>query len=309
LAKGLVIKSTGSWYRVISEGKMWDCKIKGKFRMKGIRSTNPIAVGDLVEFKPEDETTAVIQKIEQRKNYIIRRSSNLSKESHIIAANVDQAVLIVTANFPETLSSFIDRFLVSAEAYKIPVCIVVNKMDLYSEKELAIVNRWEEVYTEVGYGFLKVSAEKDENVDAFAELLNGKISVLAGNSGVGKSTLVNSIAPGLDLKTASISDYHKKGQHTTTFAEMFPLDDEGWIIDTPGVKAFGLLDVHREELHHYFPEMFRLLEDCQFGNCTHTHEPKCAVKEAVAEGEIAEERYLNYIAMLDDENEKHRKPF
>lgn len=277
--------------------------------MKGIRSTNPIAVGDLVVIKPEDSSTAVIEKIEERKNYIIRRSSNLSKESHIIAANVDQAVLIVTVKFPETLSSFIDRFLVSAEAYKIPVCIVVNKTDLYTDAEKAILQHWEKIYTDIGYGFISVSAASGDNLAAFADALKGKISVLAGNSGVGKSSLVNTIAPQLDLKTSSISDYHQKGQHTTTFAEMFPLDDESWIIDTPGVKAFGLLDVHKTELHHYFPEMFRLLEDCQFGNCSHTHEPKCAVKQAVADGVISEERYTNYIAMLEDENEKHRKPF
>lgn len=277
--------------------------------MKGIRSTNPIAVGDIVEFDKEDDETGVIRKIVERKNYIIRRSSNLSKESHIIAANVDQAVLIATINYPETLTSFIDRFLVSAEAYKIPVTIVFNKIDLYSEEENQTLDEWISIYEKVGYKCLKVSAEKDINIDQFKHLLEGSISVLSGNSGVGKSTLINKIAPHLDLKTAAISGYHKKGQHTTTFAEMFSLGNNGWIIDTPGVKAFGLLEMHKKELHHYFPEMFELLDQCQFANCTHTHEPKCAVKEAVENGEISTIRYNNYINMLEDENEKHRKPF
>ncbi len=313
MKKGIVIKSTGSWYSVKEEdGQIYDCKIKGKFRLKGIRSTNPIAVGDRVEFKmvePDkiDDTDHVglITKIEERNNYIIRKSTNLSKQSHIIAANIDQAFLVVTINFPVTTTTFIDRFLASAEAYRISCTLIFNKVDRYTEEQIKKMNALIELYEGIGYRCLVTSAKENIGVDTLKSWMKNKTNVFSGHSGVGKSTLINLIDSKLDLKTKEISDYHNTGKHTTTFSEMFELELGGYIIDTPGIKGFGMLEMEKEEIGHYFPEIFERLENCQFYNCTHIHEPGCEVKKAVAEGEISESRYFSYVGLLDGE-EKHR---
>jgi len=308
LDKGVVIKSTGSWYTVrLLNGELVNARIKGKFRLKGIRTTNPIAVGDHVSMVEEEDGTAVINKIEDRKNYIIRKSINLSKHSHIIAANIDQAILIVTLTQPKTYTAFIDRFLVTAEAYHIPTIIVFNKIDLYDDKEKEELDTLEQAYRKVGYECLTVSAEKKINIDSFAALMKDKVSMVSGHSGVGKTTLLNSIEPSLDLKTSEISEVHQSGKHTTTFAEMFELSFGGYLIDTPGIKAFGLIDFNKEELSHYFIEMRELLGGCQFNNCVHINEPKCAVKEAVQQGQIEGFRYDNYLGIYhSDESENYR---
>jgi ribosome biogenesis GTPase len=304
--KGLVIRNTGSWYSVLTDdGQLIESKIKGNFRLKGIRSTNPVAVGDRVTVGEGNWITA----IEDRKNYIIRKSINLSKQSHILAANVDQAILVVTVVNPQTSTTFIDRFLASAEAYRVPVILVFNKTDLLDEEmhhyQEAMVN----LYQTIGYQCLQVSAETGSGIDALRDLLGGKVTLLSGNSGVGKSTLINRLVPGASQRTAEISDAHNTGQHTTTFSEMIPLGG-GWLIDTPGIKGFGTFDMEPEELTSYFKEIFRFSQDCRFSNCTHTHEPGCAVLKALEDHYIAESRYQSYLSMLEDKDEgKYRAAY
>lgn len=301
---GLVIKNTGSWYTVKTDSnQLVECKIKGNFRLKGIRSTNPVAVGDRVSITPNLEGTAFITSIEDRKNYIIRKSPNLSKQSHIIAANVDQAFLVVTINRPVTSTTFIDRFLASAEAYRVPVVLLFNKTDALEDEEREYQQIMIDLYETVGYQCLAISAANGSGMDKVRELLAGKTTVLSGNSGVGKSTLINSLLPDVQLKTAEISDAHNAGTHTTTFSEMLELPEGGYIIDTPGIKGFGTFDIEPEELTSYFKEIFHFSKDCRFNNCTHTHEPGCAVLKAVEEHYIAQSRYLSYLNMLEDKEE------
>jgi len=305
---GIVAKSTGSWYKVVTaNGDCFDCRIKGKLRLKGFKTTNPVAVGDTVDFFAEDATTGVIASIHERKNAIIRKASNLSKQSHIIAANVDQAMLIISLRQPQTLNTFVDRFLVSAEAYGIPVVIVVNKIDLLEDEHE--LTEWKSIYEPCGYTVLPVSVLREEGIGEVENVLRGKITVLSGNSGVGKSSLINKIDSNLDLKTNAVSQSHAKGQHTTTFAELFELAGGGSVIDTPGVKAFGLLDMQSDNIGHYFPEMRQLMHECQYSDCTHMHEPNCAVMKAVEDGAIHVKRYESYIAMCEDKNDKHRKGY
>lgn len=300
MEKGTVIKSTGSWYMVrLEDGRLAECRIRGKFRLEGIRTTNPVAVGDIVEVE-EGQDGDVITRIEPRKNYIIRKSTNLSKESHILASNVDQALLIVTITHPVTSTVFIDRFLASAEAYNIPVVLVFNKLDLYDEEDRVMWGGLSAIYEKIGYPCYGVSTISGENIRQVKELLKNKVSVLSGLSGVGKSSLINRIEPGLALKTAGISDAHDSGKHTTTFAEMFPLSEGGYIIDTPGIRSFGTIDMKKEEISHYFPEIFAKAKECRFYNCTHTHEPGCAVLEAVEKDEISESRYASYLSMMEE---------
>ena len=308
---GLVIKNTGSWYTVYTDdGQLIDSKIKGNFRLKGIRSTNPVAVGDFVEITCNQEGTAFITAIDDRRNYIIRKSSNLSKQSHIIAANVDQAFLVVTVNYPETSTKFIDRFLASAEAYRVPVVLVFNKCDLLSAEELHYQEMMMQLYDTIGYQCVSVSAIEGTGLDALHDLMKGKITLLSGHSGVGKSTLINSLLPGVNLRTSEISDAHNTGMHTTTFSEMLKLPDGGWLIDTPGIKGFGTFDMEREELSSYFREIFHFSKDCRFSNCTHTHEPGCAVLKALENHNIAQSRYESYLSMLDDKDEnKYREAY
>lgn len=311
MKKGIVIKSTGSWYKVLAtDNTYWDCKIKGKMRTKGIKSTNPVAVGDNVEFKieNEDQLVGVISKIDERKNYIVRKSINLSKRTHILAANIDHVYLLVTLVAPETHTGFIDRFLVTTEAYHIPVTLLFNKIDLLDEIGLQYLEDFKAVYQNIGYRCENISATDSKSVEFLKDEIKGKKVMFGGHSGVGKSTLVNSLEPDLELKTKEISATHLQGQHTTTFAEMFPLKKGGFIIDTPGIKAFGLIDFDKKELSHYFPEMRAILDNCKFNNCQHINEPHCAIKQAVEEGEINESRYYNYLMMhSDDENETFRK--
>ncbi len=302
---GLIIRNTGSWYTVrTDDGGLFDCKVKGTFRLKGIRSTNPVAVGDVVTITPgADGQTALIDGIEDRRNYIIRRASNLSKQSHIIAANVDMAALIVTIAHPETSTTFIDRFLASAEAYRVPVLIVFNKTDLYDDAERGQMQRLVSLYQDIGYRCVTCSAETGDGIDELRTELQGRTTLLSGNSGVGKSTLLNLLVPDADAKTAEISAAHDSGMHTTTFSQMFFLPQGGALIDTPGIKGFGTFDMEREEVSHYFREIFKASAECRFGNCTHTHEPGCAVLQAVAEGSIAESRFNSYLSMLEDKDE------
>ena len=305
---GTVYKSTGSWYTVkSSEGVFYECRIKGKFRTQGIKSTNPVAVGDMVEFELEtigDETVGIISAIQDRKNYIVRKSVKLSKQTHIIAANLDQVFLLVTLNNPPTFTSFIDRFLVTAEAYDIPVVLLFNKMDVYSEEERFEVAWLMDLYTKIGYTCLQIEAKQGKNVDKVRELMLGKTSMFAGHSGVGKSTLVNVLEPGLQLKTAEISEQHMQGQHTTTFAEMYDLSFDARIIDTPGIKGFGIVDMEKEEIGDYFPEFFALKSECKFNNCLHLDEPKCAIKEALERDAIAASRYRSYVQMITGEEDQ-----
>nr|WP_321235863.1 ribosome small subunit-dependent GTPase A [uncultured Psychroserpens sp.] len=307
---GLVYKSTGSWYTVKTNlGATYQCRIKGKFRLKGIKSTNPIAVGDIVDFELEtnnDEVTGVIHTIHDRTNYIVRKSVNLSKQTHIIASNVDQVFLLITIDNPPTFTSFIDRFLVTAEAYAVKTILLFNKVDTYSEDTLDEVRYLAHVYRKIGYECIGISAETGKNVDKVKSLMIDKVSMFAGHSGVGKSTLVNAIESGLDLKTKAISTQHSQGQHTTTFAEMFDLSFDAKIIDTPGIKGFGIVDMDKEEVGDYFPEFFELKQNCKFNNCLHVEEPKCAVKEALDKDEVSYSRYRSYLQILEGEDEHYR---
>ena len=309
--QGLVIKNTGSWYTVKTvEGSVVDCKIKGNFRLKGIRSTNPVAVGDHVEIELNSQNTAFITAIGDRKNYIIRKSQNLSKQSHIIAANVDQAFLVVTVERPQTSTTFIDRFLATAEAYSVPVVLVFNKTDLLDDSLMRYQRMMTDLYETVGYKCVAVSAETGEGMDELMEMLRDRITLLSGHSGVGKSTMINKLLPGVNLRTAEISDAHNTGMHTTTFSEMLPLPGGGYIIDTPGIKGFGTFDMEPEELTSYFKEIFRFSKDCRFSNCTHTHEPGCAVLKAVEDHYIAASRYQSYLSMLEDKDgNKYREAY
>jgi len=316
LKNGLVIKSTGSWYTVEDEnGNTYECKIKGKFRIKGIKNTNPVTVGDRVGFTLQNVSAdkneaqiGLITSISERRNYIIRRSINLSKQAHIIAANIDQAVLVVTMQYPVTTTTFIDRFLASAEAYRIPVLIVFNKVDRYNEDETEEMDLLIQIYQNIGYKCLKTSAKEGTGIDTFKAALQNKTNVVNGHSGVGKSTLINLIEPGLNLKTKEISDSHKTGKHTTTYSELFKLHFGGYIIDTPGIKAFGVLEMEPWEISHYFVEIFKISENCQYNNCSHTHEPGCAVKKAVEEYRIAPSRFRSYLGLLEPDD-KHRPAF
>jgi ribosome biogenesis GTPase len=308
--KGLVVKNTGSWYTVrTDDGRQIESKIKGNFRLKGIRSTNPVAVGDRVTIVVNQEGTAFISEIEDRRNYIIRKSQNLSKQSHILAANVDQALLVVTVNHPLTSTIFIDRFLASAEAYRVPVVLIFNKTDLLDNDESRYQEALINLYETIGYECRAISAETGDGVAELLPMLEGKITLLSGNSGVGKSTLINRLVPGADLRTSEISDAHNTGQHTTTFSEMIPIE-KGYLIDTPGIKGFGTFDMEPEELTSYFKEIFSFSKDCRFSNCTHTHEPGCAVLKALEDHYIAQSRYQSYLSMLDDKDDgKYREAF
>jgi ribosome biogenesis GTPase len=304
--RGLVIKSTGSWYQVQDEqGKQYDCRIKGKFRTKGIKTTNPIAVGDWVNIELEaDQDTAVITDLEPRKNYIIRKSVNLSKQTQIIGANLDQAILVVTLASPPTSLGFIDRFLVTAEAYDIPAILVFNKLDLFSDEGLEILGEYKSIYENIGYACYEVSAAKGININQIINLLKDKVTLVSGHSGVGKSTLINSIVPNASLKTGNISDWSDKGKHTTTFAEMIDLPFGGKLIDTPGIRELGIVDIEKKELSHFFPEMRAFLNKCRFNNCVHINEPGCVVLEAVEEGAIEPSRYESYISMYNNDDNR-----
>ncbi len=308
--RGLVYKSTGSWYTVKTEfGDTYECRIKGKFRIKGIKSTNPIAVGDYVDFELEtsnNTTSGIINTIHERKNYIVRKSVNLSKQTHIIASNIDQVFLMVTINNPPTLTSFIDRFLVTAEAYSIKTILLFNKIDVYDQETLNEVRYLAHVYRTIGYECIGISATTGKNNDKVKALMHNKTSMFSGHSGVGKSTLINAIEPDLDLKTKEISSLYMQGQHTTTFAEMYDLSFGGKIIDTPGIKGFGVVDMDKEEVGDYFPEIFKLKQDCKFNNCLHINEPKCAVKQALDNDAIAFSRYRSYLQIIEGEDENYR---
>ncbi len=302
--QGVVIKSSGSVYAVrVADGAVVDCRVKGNFRLKGIKSTNPVAVGDCVEFDVRADGTAYIVDIMERRNYIVRKASNLSKQSHILAANLDLCFLVVTVSHPVTSTTFIDRFLASAEAYRVPVVLVFNKTDLYSPAEQEELEYLTALYESIGYRCIQTSAESGAGVEQLREAMRGKVSLLAGNSGVGKSSLVNAVAPQLAAKVGEISKVHDAGMHTTTYTEMFEFMPGSYIVDTPGVKGFGSYAMEKEEIPHYFVEFFALSTDCKYGNCTHTHEPGCAVLAALERGEIAPSRYQSYLSMLDDEEE------
>lgn len=299
-----MIKSTGSRYRVLDEeGNIHECHLRGRFRVSGVRTTNPVAVGDRVTI---DVTGGVITTLSPRRNYIIRKASNLSRESQIIAANIDQAFLVITVKMPETPVEFIDRFLATAEAYRIPAVILINKTDLYGEEEMEQARLITDVYMKIGYRVLMISVTGDKSLDEVEEALRNKTTLISGNSGVGKSSLLNRLNPALSLKTGPISDYHEQGRHITTFPEMHPLPGGGYVIDTPGIRGFGVIDFDRREIYHFFPEIFRISSGCRFHNCIHIDEPGCAVREAVASGEIEPWRYRSYVSMVLEDNEKYR---
>jgi len=308
--RGIVYKSTGAWYTVKSEdGEFFECRIKGKFRIQGIKSTNPVAVGDKVSFEIEevgDEKVGVITEIEDRSNYIIRKSVKLSAQTHIIAANIDQVFLIVTIRNPKTYTIFIDRFLATAVAYDIPAVLLFNKMDIYDEAEVQEIEKLMALYTDIGYTCYGISAKTGVGIGEIKSSMEAKTSMFAGHSGVGKSTLINLISPDINIKTTEISEQHLQGRHTTTFAEMYDLDFGARIIDTPGIKGFGIVDMDPDEIGDYFPELFRLKADCKFNNCLHLDEPKCAVKKALEEGEISESRYMSYVQMVTGEEDTYR---
>lgn len=308
---GRVIRNTGSWYEVrTDDGRTVRCKVKGNFRLRGIRSTNPVAVGDGVTLREGETGDAFITEIDERRNYIIRKASNLSKQSHILAANLDLAVLMVTVAKPETSTTFIDRFLASAEAYRVPVILAFNKTDILTPEEQEQVHYLQWLYTDIGYETFALSALHGKGVEALREAIRGKTTLLAGHSGVGKSTLLNTLIPSAQVRTAAISEAHGTGMHTTTFSELFELPDGGSLIDIPGIKGFGTFDMEREEVAHYFREIFAVSEACRFNNCTHTHEPGCAVLEATRQHRIAPSRYASYLSMLDDKEEgKYRAAF
>lgn len=309
---GLVIRNTGSWYVVkADDGRVLNCKIKGNFRLKGIRTTNPVAVGDRVTVSDEVDGAAFIIGITPRANYIIRRASNLSKEASIIAANVNRAYLVVTLAHPATSTTFIDRFLATAEAYRVPATIVINKIDLLgTEEDRELLDAVSYLYTSIGYGVMHVSALTGEGIEDLRSAISNGVSLFSGNSGVGKSSIINSLIPGLDLRTAEISVQHDTGMHTTTFSEMFPVPGGGYIIDTPGVKGFGTIDFDKHEVGHFFPEIFKYAHDCRYGDCTHTHEPGCAVLKALEEHLIAQSRYTSYLSIIEDSaSDKYRKPY
>ena len=308
---GLVTKNTGSWYTVFTDdGRSVECKIKGSFRLKGIRSTNPVVIGDGVEIEENNEGTALISNIDERRNYMIRRASNLSKQSHILAANIDLAVLIITVNYPRTTTVFTDRFLATAEAYRITALLIFNKTDLYNADEIKYLDALIHLYTTIGYSCLKTSAVTNEGIDDIKHVLAGKTTLLSGHSGVGKSTIINKLLPDVNLKTSDISEYHKMGMHTTTFSEMIPLPSGGYIIDTPGIKGFGTIEMEGAEVAHYFPEIFKFSAKCHFNNCTHTNEPGCAVTKAVEEQYISESRYKSYLNILEDKDDnKYREAY
>jgi ribosome biogenesis GTPase len=307
---GIVYKSTGSWYTVKADNnQIYDCRIKGKFRMKGIKSTNPIAVGDVVDFEIDETSDAItgsIHHIHERKNYIVRKSVNLSKQTHIIASNIDIVFLIVTINNPITTTSFIDRFLVTAEAYHIKAVLLFNKIDTFDEAMSDEQLFLQHVYTQIGYDCLLVSAKNGKGLDQLKEIMQGKVCMFSGHSGVGKSTLVNALEPTLNLKTKEISDLHQQGQHTTTFAEMFDLTFGSKIIDTPGIRGFGIVDMEKQEIKGYFPEFFKLEDQCKFNNCLHKEEPNCAIKKALEEDRIAWSRYKSYLQILEGDEEQYR---
>ncbi|NJB83238.1 ribosome small subunit-dependent GTPase A [Wenyingzhuangia aestuarii] len=306
---GIVTKSTGSWYSVRTEsGEIHQCRIPGKFRMKGIKSTNPIAVGDEVVFELEPKKdTGVVKEIKERRNFIVRKSVNLSKQTHIIASNIDIAFLVVTLHNPETTTTFIDRFLATAEAYSIKAILLFNKVDTHDEEMVEYREAFQYIYTSIGYECINVSAKEKINLDKVKEVMQNKVTLFAGHSGVGKSTLVNALEPTLNIKTKEISEQHQQGQHTTTFAEMHPLSFGGYIIDTPGIRGFGVVDFNKYEVTDYFPELFELKSGCKFNNCTHIDEPKCAVKAALEQGLISETRYESYLQLLKEEEEHYRQ--
>lgn len=306
--KGLVIKSTGSHYRILyAEGKTIECTIKGKFRVKELRTTNPVAVGDYIMFEFEkSNSSGVITEVLDRKNYILRKSSNLSKQYQIIAANLDQVFLMITIILPETPVEFIDRFLITAEAYRIPANIIINKTDLYGEEEQSKMLNLISLYSKIGYECFSISVKNKSGIDPLREKMKDKINLISGNSGVGKSTLLNLLNPSLNLKTEEVSDYHKQGKHITTFPEMHRMPFGGFVIDTPGIRGFGMVDMERNEIYHFFPEIFRISRDCRFYNCLHYDEPGCAVRSAVESGQVNPLRYRSYLNILDDENRKYR---
>ncbi len=305
---GTVVKSTGSWYTVkTDDGELIDCKIKGNFRMKDIRSTNPVAVGDRVEYVLSADDAAMIVGICDRKNYMIRRSSNLSKYSQILAANLDLVALVVTVNYPETFTVFIDRFLATAEAYRVSACLIINKIDRYDDDEMEYAESLKFLYENIGYPVFLISAYDESSLGDLKEFLKDKTTLMSGNSGVGKSTIINLLIPNMELRTGEISEYHNRGMHTTTFSEMFELPDGGSIIDTPGIKGFGTIDMDTYEVGHFFKEIFEFSKKCRFNNCTHIHEPDCAVLEALENHYISQSRYQSYLSILEDnENEKYR---
>jgi ribosome biogenesis GTPase len=307
---GLVIRNTGSWYAVHVDGRTVECKVKGSFRLKGIRSTSPVVIGDRVEIEENSEGTAFITDIQARRNYMIRRASNLSKQSHILAANLDLAALVITVNYPETTTIFIDRFLATAEAYRIPVQLVFNKIDRCDEDDLEYLDGLVHLYGTIGYPCLKMCAVTGAGVDELRQALSGKITLLSGHSGVGKTTIVNRLLPDANLRTAGISEYHRKGVHTTTFSEMIPLPGGGYLIDTPGIKGFGTIEMEGAEVAHYFPEIFKFSAGCRFNNCTHRNEPGCSVRKAVEEHYVSESRYKSYLNILEDrDGNKYREAY